>query len=119
MSALSDSTTTTLSPLERTSPSDLTQETIFPSVMVELRAGMKISLILDWTVRVLRRGLVRNAVEKEGEECEDRQGREGEMEEEKEMVVLDRNGEDAILDFGELEEIERKKRLGGVCVSVI
>ena len=31
------------------SPSDLIQETILPSVMVELRAGMKISLIFDRT----------------------------------------------------------------------
>ena len=30
-------------------PSDLIQETILPSVMVELRAGMKISLIFDRT----------------------------------------------------------------------
>jgi len=30
--------------------------------MVELRAGMKISLILAWTVRVLRRGWIGNAV---------------------------------------------------------
>ena len=78
MSALSDSTTTTLSPLESMSPSDLIQETILPSVMVELRAGMKISLILDRTVRVLR---LEGNVEKE----EGRKGRELEREEEKEM----------------------------------
>ena len=80
MSALSDSTTTTLSPLESTSPSDLIQETILPSVIVELRAGMKISLILDRTVRVLR---LEGNVEKE----EGRKGRELEREEEKEMEV--------------------------------
>ena len=80
MSALSDSTTTTLSPLESMSPSDLIQETILPSVIVELRAGMKISLILDRTVRVLR--LEGNVEMEEG-----RKGRELEREEEKEMEV--------------------------------
>ena len=43
MSALSDSTTKTVSPFSILSPGDLSQEVIFPSVMVELRAGMKIS----------------------------------------------------------------------------
>ncbi len=38
-------TTTTLSPLLILSPGDLSQDTIFPSVIVELSAGMKISLI--------------------------------------------------------------------------
>ena len=38
-------TTTTLSPLLILSPGDFSQDTIFPSVIVELRAGMKISLI--------------------------------------------------------------------------
>lgn len=52
MSALSDSTTTTDSPLLSLSPSDLIQETILPSVMVELRAGMKISRILALIIRV-------------------------------------------------------------------
>jgi hypothetical protein len=46
MSALSDSTTNTVSPLLTFSPGDFTQETIFPSVMVELSAGMKISRIM-------------------------------------------------------------------------
>ena len=44
MSALSDSTTTTASPLLICSPSPLSQETILPSVMVEESAGMWISL---------------------------------------------------------------------------
>ena len=43
MSALSDSTTTTASPLLMASPSPLSQETILPSVMVEESAGMWIS----------------------------------------------------------------------------
>jgi len=38
-------TTTTLSPLAILSPGDFSQETILPSVIVELNAGMKISLI--------------------------------------------------------------------------
>ena len=38
-------TTTTLSPLLILSPGDFSQETILPSVIVELNAGMKISLI--------------------------------------------------------------------------
>jgi len=49
MSALSDSTTTMLSPLDTCSPSVLSQETILPSVMVEERAGMKISRTLAHT----------------------------------------------------------------------
>ena len=49
MPALSDSTTTTGSPLARRSPSAAVQETILPSVMVELSAGMKISRILAST----------------------------------------------------------------------
>lgn len=57
MSALSDSTTTTVSPLLTASPSDLSQLTIFPSVMVELSAGMKISRTLAST-RTLRRPAV-------------------------------------------------------------
>lgn len=62
---------------------------------------MNISLILDWTVRVLQRGLRRNAAE----DVEGRHGRDVETEEENEMVVLERNGE-AIFDFGECERIE-------------
>lgn len=45
MSALSDSTTTTLSPLVIWSPGLFNQVTTLPSVIVELSAGMKISLI--------------------------------------------------------------------------
>lgn len=45
MSALSDSTTTTDSPFVIFSPGVFSQDTIFPSVIVELSAGMKISLI--------------------------------------------------------------------------
>ena len=43
MSALSDSTTTTASPLLMASPSPLSQETILPSVIVDESAGMWIS----------------------------------------------------------------------------
>lgn len=63
---------------------------------------MNISLILDWTVRVLRRGLRRNAAE----DVEGRHGRDVETEEENEMVVLERNGGEAISDFGECERME-------------
>lgn len=64
---------------------------------MELRAGMKISLILASTVEILRR--LGNAAE---EGCENRHGREVETEEEKEMVAvaavaLARNG-DAIVE---------------------
>ncbi|RHN81556.1 hypothetical protein MtrunA17_Chr1g0200451 [Medicago truncatula] len=70
MSALSDSTTTTLSPLESLSPSDLIHETILPSVIVELSAGMKISRILARTmmrfvVRYREVGVRRTTVEEE------------------------------------------------------
>ena len=47
MSALSDSTITTVSPFSTLSPGAFTQETILPSVMVELRAGMKTSRIIE------------------------------------------------------------------------
>jgi len=57
MSALSDSTTTTGSPLATRSPSAAVQETIFPSVIVELSAGMNISrTFARTTATVLRRG---------------------------------------------------------------
>jgi hypothetical protein len=36
-----------VSPLSTLSPGDFTQDTIFPSVMVELSAGMKTSLIME------------------------------------------------------------------------
>jgi hypothetical protein len=57
-----------------------------PSVIVELRAGMKISLILARTVRMglLRRGLLARNDER------DCVGREGEREEEKDTEVLER-----------------------------
>ena len=45
MSALSDSTTSTDSPRSTRSPGCLSHSTIFPSVIVELRAGMKISKV--------------------------------------------------------------------------
>ena len=45
MSALSDSTTSTDSPRSTRSPGFLSHSTIFPSVIVELRAGMKISWV--------------------------------------------------------------------------
>ena len=55
---------------------------------------MKISLILDLTVEILRRGLEGNVAEEEEEGFEKRHGREVETEEEKEMVVVfARNGE--------------------------
>ena len=49
MSALSDSTTSTDSPRSTLSPGFLSHSTIFPSVMVEERAGIKIS----WVAKVL------------------------------------------------------------------
>jgi hypothetical protein len=72
---LLDSTTTTLSPLESLSSFDLIQETILPSVIVELRVGMKISLILAQTVRMglLRHGLLAQNDERD---CVGRAGRE-------------------------------------------
>ena len=45
ISALSDSTTSTDSPRSTRSPGCLSHSTIFPSVIVELRAGMKISKV--------------------------------------------------------------------------
>ena len=53
MSALSDSTTTTDSPFDTLSPGPLSQDTILPSVIVELRAGMKISLTALEVCRLL------------------------------------------------------------------
>ncbi len=47
MSALSDSTTSTDSPRSTRSPGFLSHSTILPSVMVELRAGMKISWVAN------------------------------------------------------------------------
>ena len=47
MSALSDSTTSTDSPRSTLSPGFLSHSTILPSVMVELRAGMKISWVAN------------------------------------------------------------------------
>jgi len=47
---------TTDSPLVTLSPGDFSQDTIFPSVMVELSAGMKTSLTAATTVRPLLRG---------------------------------------------------------------
>jgi hypothetical protein len=54
MSALSDSTTRMGSPLLTLSPTCFSQETILPSVMVELSAGMNTSLTAFCTVRRLR-----------------------------------------------------------------
>ena len=47
MSALSDSTTSTDSPRSTLSPGFLSHSTILPSVIVELRAGMKISWVAN------------------------------------------------------------------------
>ncbi len=52
MSALSDSTTRTDSPRPTLSPGFLSHSTIFPSVIVELRAGMKMS----WVAKTVSRG---------------------------------------------------------------
>jgi hypothetical protein len=56
--------------------------------MVELRAGMKISLILAWTVRMglLRRG---HLARKDERDCVGREG-EGEREKEKDTEALER-----------------------------
>ncbi|KAL2897365.1 Succinate-semialdehyde dehydrogenase mitochondrial [Bienertia sinuspersici] len=54
---------TTDSPLRSKSPSDFDQETILPSVMVELNAGMKISRIFAETLEGFRRYLGGSAVE--------------------------------------------------------
>lgn len=57
ISALSDSTTTTDSPLVILSPSLFNQDMIFPSVMVDESAGIKISLTaLQVSIRWFRRG---------------------------------------------------------------
>lgn len=58
MSALSDSTTTTDSPFVILSPSLFNQDIIFPSVMVDESAGMKISLTaLQVSIRWFRRAM--------------------------------------------------------------
>jgi hypothetical protein len=62
--------------------------------MVELRAGMKISRILAWTLKAF--GFLLRWESVEGEK-----GKEGEREEEKEMVlllmgILERKGDEAI-----------------------
>ncbi len=56
MSALSDSTTNTDSPRSTRSPGCLSHSTIFPSVIVELRAGMKISNVAISRFRTRIRG---------------------------------------------------------------
>ena len=68
---------------------------------------MKISLILAWTVEILRRGLEGNEAE---DGCENRHGRVLETEEEKEIVVvvLERNGEA----IEEKKEKEKERELG-------
>ncbi|GMY15696.1 unknown [Fagus crenata] len=82
MLALLDSTTTTLSPLESFSPSDLIQETILPSVMMELRASVKISLIFDRTAM----GVWREMPRKEGKGEADRTERAEKVSREREQI---------------------------------
>ena len=53
MSALSDSTTSTESPLSTRWPGCLSHSTILPSVMVEDRAGMKMSWVANGGLRLI------------------------------------------------------------------
>jgi hypothetical protein len=48
MTAFSDSSNITISPLDSLSLSEVTHNVIFPSIMVELSTGMKISGIYTW-----------------------------------------------------------------------